>query len=124
MPSPLEMPPPPPAGGAGSPGAPPQPSLGGLAGSQGPPQPGGGDQSLQIVTQHLMEAEQALQAAARIKPELSAIVDKFVNEVKPQAGQILFGGGAQAGAAGSGNSPPMGLGMIAGGMNPAQGAHP
>jgi hypothetical protein len=42
-----------------------------------------------------MEAEQALQAAAKIKPELSAIVDKFVNEVKPQAGQILFGQGQQ-----------------------------
>lgn len=42
-----------------------------------------------------MEAEQALQAAAKIKPELAAIVDKFVNEVKPQAGQILFGQGSQ-----------------------------
>jgi len=71
-----------------------------------------------------MEAETALQAAARIKPELSTIVDKFINEVKPQAGQILFGGGAQAGAAGSGGSPPIGLGMIAGGMNPSMGARP
>lgn len=124
MPSPLEMPPPPPAGGAGSPGPPPQPSLQGLAGQQGPPEPGQGDQSLQIVTQHLMEAEQALEAAARIKPELSTLLDKFRNEVKPQAGQILFGGGARAGAAGSGNTPPMGLGMIAGGVNPAQAAHP
>jgi len=110
--SPLEMPPPPPAGGPGTPGP---PSLGGLAGNAQNP---GGDQSIQIVTQHLMEAEQALQAAARIKPELSAIVDKFVNEVKPQAGQLLFGG-SQAGAAGNGGSPPVGLGMLATGVNPA-----
>ena len=71
-----------------------------------------------------MEAEQALQAAARIKPELSAIVDKFINEVKPQAGSILFGGGAQAGAAGSGGSPPVGLGMLATGVSPGQNMRP
>lgn len=65
----------------------------GLAGQQQLGQPA--DQSIQIVTQHLMDAEQALRAAARVKPELSALVDKFVNEVKPQAGQILFGGGNQ-----------------------------
>jgi len=82
-------------------GPPPQPTPVGQPGSASQPPPGvnpsaaGGDQSLQLVTQHLMEAEQALQAAAKIKPELSAIVDKFVNEVKPQAGQILFGGGNQ-----------------------------
>ncbi len=90
MPPTLEQPPPLSAQ-PGQPGPPPQPSLGGLAGQdQGNQQ---GDQSIQIVAQHLMEAEQALQAAAKIKPELSAIVDKFVNEVKPQAGQILFGSG-------------------------------
>lgn len=118
MPSPLEMPPPPPSQ-VGTPGP---PTLQGLAGDQQQPQ-SQGDQSLQIVTQHLMEAEQALQAAARIKPELSAIVDKFVNEVKPQAGQILFGGGAQAGAAGSGGNMPVGIGgLMASGMGPAMNA--
>lgn len=75
----------------GQPGPPPQSPMQGLVGDQA----NGADQSLQLVTQHLMEAEQALQAAAKIKPELSAIVDKFMNEVKPQAGQILFGQGQQ-----------------------------
>jgi hypothetical protein len=122
MPSPLEMPPPPPSQ-VGQPGP---PSLQGLAGDQGQgQQPGQGDQSLQIVTQHLMEAEQALQAAARIKPELSSIVDKFINEVKPQAGQLLFGGGTQAGAAGSGGMPPSNIGgLMASGMGPAMNARP
>ena len=58
-----------------------------------------------------MEAEQSLQAAAKIKPELSAIVDKFVNEVKPQAGQILFGGGQQSQM----QPAPSLMGMLAGG---------
>jgi hypothetical protein len=72
-----------------------------------------------------MEAEQALQAAARIKPELSTIVDKFVNEVKPQAGQILFGGGQQAGAAGSGGTPPIGIsGLMGSGMSPGMNMRP
>lgn len=75
----------------GQPGPPPSPSMQGMVGSG----QNGGDQSLQLVAQHLMDAEQALQAAAKIKPELSTIVDKFVNEVKPQAGQILFGNGQQ-----------------------------
>lgn len=119
MPPPLEMPPPP-SGQVGTPGP---PTLQGLAGDQGQQQPSQGDQSLQIVTQHLMEAEQALQAAARIKPELSALIDKFINEVKPQAGQILFGGGAQAGAAGSGSAMPVGIsGLMASGMQPSMNA--
>jgi hypothetical protein len=64
-----------------------------------------------------MEAEQALQAAAKIKPELAAIVDKFVNEVKPQAGQILFGAGTQPQM----QPQPSLMGMLAG---PAQGMTP
>ncbi len=104
-------------------GAPPQPAQ---VGQPGPPpgpmqglvgdQANGPDQSLQLVTQHLMEAEQALQAAAKIKPELSAIVDKFVNEVKPQAGQILFGQGQQ-----QQQPQPNLMGMLAGGAGPAPG---
>jgi hypothetical protein len=82
----------------------------GLVGDQA----NGADQSLQLVTQHLMEAEQALQAAAKIKPELSAIVDKFVNEVKPQAGQILFGAGQQQAQ----QPQPTLMGMLAGGAGP------
>lgn len=78
--------PPQPAGGGGS-AAPPLQTMAGGAGGN----PSGPDQSIQIVTQHLMEAEQALRAAARIKPELAGIVDAFVSQVKPQAGQILFG---------------------------------
>src|SRR5215831_10523664 len=89
------MPPPPPEQ-VGQPGP---PSLQGLAGE---PQGGGGDQGLQIVTQHLMEAEQSLLQAAKLKPELNVIVEKFINEVKPQAGQILFGSGT-----GAGQPPPM-----------------
>lgn len=101
----LNGPPPQPAQ-VGQPGPPSGPP-GSMSGLVGQPQ---GDQSLQLVTQHLMEAEQALQAAAKIKPELSAIVDKFVNEVKPQAGQILFGGGSQP------QQPqPNLMGMLAGG---------
>jgi hypothetical protein len=80
--------PPQPAGGGGS-AAPPLQTMAGAP----PGNPSGPDQSVQLVTQHLMEAEQALRAAARIKPELAGIVDNFVNTVKPQAGQILFGGG-------------------------------
>jgi hypothetical protein len=118
VPSVLDNPPPPPSQ-VGSPGPPPQASLQGLAGEQ-QGQQGGQDQSIQIVTQHLMEAEQALQAAARVKPELSAILDKFVSEVKPQAGQILFGAGQPN--AGSGGSPPVGISPLmasgmGGGMN-------
>lgn len=93
MPSPLELAPPQPSQ-VGQPGAPPQPSLQGLAGGQAGPGPQG-DQSLQIVTQHLMEAEQAIRAAIRIKPELSGVLEGFLNNVKPQIGQILFGGGQQ-----------------------------
>ena len=120
------MPPPPPAQ-AGTPGPPPSPSLQGLAG-QGQPQPGGGDQSIQLVTQHLMQAEQELQAAARIKPELSAILEKFSNEVKPMAGQILFGQGqGQGGQQPPGGSPPgnpsMG-GLMASGASPALSMRP
>lgn len=89
--SPLNGPPPQPAQ-IGQPGAPPSSPMQGLVGDQ----QNGADQSLQLVTQHLMEAEQALQAAAKIKPELSGIVSKFINDVKPQAGQILFGGGQQS----------------------------
>jgi hypothetical protein len=120
MASPLEQPPPP-SGPVGSPGSSaPPPSLSGLAG-QGSPQPG--DQSIQLVTQHLMEAEQALTAAAQIKPELAGIVTAFINTVKPQAGQILFGGGT-----GASMQPPLppspgpagGMmgGMMAGGAPP------
>ena len=87
--------------------------MAGLVGDQ----QNGADQSLQIVTQHLMEAEQALQAAAKIKPELAGIVDKFVNEVKPQAGQILFGAGQPQSQA----PQPSLMTMLAG---PAQGATP
>jgi hypothetical protein len=119
MASPLEQPPPPPAQ-VGQPGPPPSASQ--LAGDPSSPQ-GGGDQSIQLVTQHLMEAEQALQAAVRIKPELAGIVEKFTNEVKPQAGQILFGRGAQAGAAGSGGAPPIGTAMLASGA-PGLGQRP
>lgn len=109
--SPLNGPPPPPAT-VGQPGAPPTSPMQGLVGDQA----NGADQSLQLVTQHLMEAEQALQAAAKIKPELAGIVDKFVNEVKPQAGQILFGGGQQP------QQPqPSLMGMLAGGA-PGMGA--
>lgn len=104
--SPLNGPPPQPAV-VGQPGAPPSSPMQGLVGDQS----NGADQSLQLVTQHLMEAEQALQAAAKIKPELSAIVDKFVNEVKPQAGQILFGGGQQQ----QQQPQPSLMGMLAGG---------
>lgn len=96
----------------GSPGPLPQSPMQGLVGDQG----NGPDQSLQLVTQHLMEAEQALQAAAKIKPELSAIVDKFVNEVKPQAGQILFGGGQP-----QQQPQPNLMSMIAGGAGSAPG---
>lgn len=111
--SPLEMPPPPPSqvGQSGS------PSLSGLAGDQ---QNGQGDQSLQIVTQHLMEAENALQQAAELKPELSVILDKFINDTKPQIGQILFGGGQQ-------QQPPMQAmsnPMMAGGMQPGMNMRP
>lgn len=120
MPPALEMPPPPPAQ-VGQPGPPSQPSIQGLAGEP-QPQAGGGDQSLQIVTQHLMEAEQALQAAARIKPELAAIVEKFVNEVKPQAGQILFAGGQQG--PGAGLQPPLPGSMVMGGMGPGMNMRP
>lgn len=42
-----------------------------------------------------MTAEQEIQAAIRIKPELSGILDNFLNNIKPQIGQILFGGGQQ-----------------------------
>lgn len=108
MASPLELSPPQPAQ-VGQPGPPPQASLNQMTGGQ----QGGdqqGDQSLQIVTQHLAEAEQALKAAARVKPELSSIVDKFVNEVKPQAGQILFGSQPQ-------QAPQQGIGaLLASGM--------
>jgi len=91
----------------GQPGPPPSGPMQGLVGDQA----NGTDQSLQIVTQHLMEAEQALQAAAKIKPELSAIVDKFINEVKPQAGQLLFGGGQP-------QPQPSLMGILAGGAGP------
>ena len=104
MASPLSGPPPQPSQ-VGQPGPPPQGPMQGLVGDQ----QNGADQSLQLVTQNLMEAEQALQAAAKIKPELSAIVDKFVNEVKPQAGQILFGGGQPQ------QPQPNLMGMLAGG---------
>lgn len=110
--SPLNGPPPPPAT-VGQPGAPPTSPMQGLVGDQ----QNGADQSIQLVTQHLMEAEQALQAAAKIKPELAGIVDKFVNEVKPQAGQILFGAGQPQSSA----PQPNLMGMLAG---PAQGMTP
>lgn len=110
--SPLNGPPPQPAT-IGQPGAPPTSPMQGLVGDQ----QNGADQSLQLVTQHLMEAEQALQAAAKIKPELSGIVSKFINDVKPQAGQILFGGGQQQ----SPQPQPNLMGMLAG---PAQGNTP
>lgn len=42
-----------------------------------------------------MEAEQAIRAAIRIKPELSGVLEGFLNNVKPQIGQILFGGAQQ-----------------------------
>jgi hypothetical protein len=87
----------------------------GLVGDQS----NGADQSLQLVTQHLMEAEQALQAAAKIKPELSGIVSKFINDVKPQAGQILFGAGG--GQSQPSQPQPNLMGMLAG---PAQGNTP
>lgn len=106
MASPLESPPPPsgPVGTPGSASSPP-PTLASLSGG-GPAQPP--DASLQIVTQHLMEAEQALQAAAKIKPELSGVVATFINSVKPAVGQILFGGGTgpQPGALPAGGAAP------------------
>lgn len=55
-----------------------------------------------------MNAENELMAAARIKPELSAIIDKFRNEVKPQAGQLLFGQGQPA------QPQPSLMGLLAG----------
>lgn len=97
----------------GQPGPPPQASVQGLAQGQGanPQGPQGGDQSLQIVTQHLMTAEQELQAAIKIKPELSAVLDAFLNNVKPQIGQILFGGGnGGPGQPGAPQPPPAGIG--------------
>lgn len=80
------------AGGPGS-AAPPNPSLEQMAGGQNPSGP---DQSLQIIVGHLRDAKQSLQAAAELKPELSAVVDTFVSQVEPQVGQILFGAGQPA----------------------------
>jgi hypothetical protein len=104
-------------------GPPPQPAVVGQPGTQSSPPPGdptaaSGDQSLQLVTRHLMEAKQSLQEASKIKPELAALVDKFVNEVEPQAGQILFGGGQQ-----SQMPQPSLMGMLAGGAGPMS-THP
>lgn len=81
----------------------------GLAQGQGAPNgPQGGDQSLQIVTQHLMNAEMEIRAAIRVKPELSSVLEGFLQNVKPQIGQILFGGGQQPQA-----QPPMaGMGNL------------
>src|SRR5262249_9057405 len=103
MASPLELAPPQPAQ-PGQPGPPPQPSLQGLAGgpANGSPQ---GDQSLQIVTQHLMNSQQELEAAIRIKPELSTVLENWLNNIKPQIGQILFGGGGAPGQPGASPIP-------------------
>lgn len=88
MPSQLEQPPPL-AADTGKPG-PPDASLGGMVGGpQGSQEQG----AVQLATQHLMEAEQSLRAAARVKPELAGIIDAFINQMRPQAGQILFGAG-------------------------------
>lgn len=72
-----------------------------------------------------MEAEQALTAAAQIKPELAGIVSAFINTVKPQAGQILFGSGTGASMQPQPSMPPspgpaggMMGGMMAGGAPP------
>jgi len=83
----LDGPPPAPAMGAGS-AAPPQASLDQLG---GPGASQGQDQSIQIISQHLMTAEQELRAAARIKPELAGVLDQWITQMKGQIGQILFG---------------------------------
>jgi len=62
--------------------------------------PSPGDQSTQIIAQHLMTAESEIRAAIRIKPELSSVLEDWLSRVKPQIGQILFGGG-QSPAAGT-----------------------
>lgn len=100
MPPLMEMPPPQPAQ-VGQPGPPP----GGP--SDGAPQGSQEQGALQMATQHLMEAEQALRAAARVKPELAGIVDNFINQVKPQAGQVLFGSGQ-----GQQSGPQPGIGAL------------
>ncbi len=55
-----------------------------------------------------MNAEQEIQAAIKVKPELSGILDAFLNNVKPQIGQILFGGQGAAAPGGAAGPPPPG----------------
>lgn len=69
----------------------------------------GADQSLQLISEKLMQVELILGDIVKIKPEFTGIRDKFVNEVKPQAGQILFGAGQQP------QPQPNLMGMLAGG---------
>lgn len=121
MPSILESPPPP--SDAGAPGTPGPPSIGGLAGE--PAQAPGANQGLQIITQHLATAEDAIRQAIKLKPELSVVLENWLNQVKPQIGQILFGGGQGGAAQGGGITPPtMGGGMMATGMAPSLNMRP
>lgn len=105
MPSQLEQPPPLPDQ-VGSPGPPPDATLQGMVGQQQGSQEQG---AVSMAAKHLQEAEQALKAAAAVFPGLVSLVDGYINNFKPQAGQILFG---QGGSQGQPPTPQPGIGSL------------
>lgn len=85
----------------------PSASLGALAGPQGPASgtPAGGGASLQsAVVEKLMFAEKALQDAASIAPQLNAVVDAVISQLRSGAGKVLVSLGQDTSGGGGGTT--------------------